>query len=109
MAQVKLAPLAEQDIDEVCDYTRGKWGERKEDEYIELIGLAYGALEENPRAGRERPDILPSVWLYHVARPGRGARHFLLYRITAEGNVEIGRFLYDGMDIQRHVPGDWKP
>lgn len=109
MGAVKLAPRAERDIAEVCDNTLDKWGPRKEAEYIELIGLAYAALEENPRAGRERPDILPGIWVYHIARRGKAARHFFLYRIAPDDDVEIGRFLYDGMDIGRHVPTAWKP
>ena len=108
MAKVIFAPLAEEDIDEARRFTRKKWGPVKDAEYRELIRLAVRALEENPRAGRHRPDIFPYAWTYPIARPGKAARHLFLYRIALNGNVEVARFLYDGMDLPGHVPKDWK-
>jgi toxin ParE1/3/4 len=43
--------------------------------------------------------------------PGRVSRprHFLLYCSTRpDGQVEIGRVLHDSMDLQRHLPDEYR-
>ena len=38
----------------------------------------------------------------------RQPRHFLLYRIRGDGQVEIGRILHDGMELKRHLPDEYR-
>jgi plasmid stabilization system protein ParE len=103
---VVLLPRAEAQIADVLSYTLLQFGEAKYFEYRELIGLAIEALEITPTAGKHRPEIHPDAWTYHIARPGRKARHLFLYRITAQ--VEVASFLYDAMDLPRQRPREWK-
>ena len=56
-------------------------------------------LRFSPQAFRDIEDAL-----LHLARPGRRARHFPLYRIAADGHIEIGRLLHDSMQLRRHLP-----
>jgi toxin ParE1/3/4 len=35
-------------------------------------------------------------------------RHFLLYRIRADGQVEIGRVLHDSMDLEPHLREEYR-
>jgi len=80
----------------VLDYTLERFGETKYLDYRDLIRLALRTLEV----------IHPDAWTYHIARPGRRARHLFLYRIRDV--VEVVRFLYDAMDLPRQRPRDWK-
>ena len=107
MAKVILSPLAEEDIDEARRFTLKKFGEAKEREYRELILLALRRLENDPEAGKHRPDIFPYAWTLHISRPRKRARHLFLYRINDDGKVQVARLLYDGMDLPRHVPEDF--
>jgi len=107
MPKVILSPMAEEDIDEARRFTRARFGERKDEEYRELILIALRALAENPHAGRARPEILPYTRTYHIARPGRRARHLFVYRVGDDGTVHVARFLYDGMDLPSHVPEEF--
>lgn len=91
---------------DVLHYTLEEFGEAKYLEYRDLIGLALKALEATPTAGKHRPEIHPDAWTYHIARPGRKARHLFLYRIRE--SVEVARFLYDAMDLPRQRPREWK-
>lgn len=59
-----------------------------------------------PTKGKRRLEIHPDAWTYHIARPGRRARHLFLYRIWEA--VEVARFLYDAMDLPRQRPREWK-
>ena len=87
-------------------YTLEEFGEAKYLEYRDLIGLALKTLATTPRAGKHRSEIHPDAWTYHIARPGRKARHLFLYRIRDV--VEVARFLYDAMDLPRQRPKEWK-
>ena len=107
MPKLILSPLAEQDIDDARRFTREKFGLAKDREYRELILFALKALEQDSEAGKARPDIRPYARTLHISRSGKRARHLFLYRIDLDGQVQIARFLYDGMDLPRHLPKDF--
>ena len=107
MPSVIILPFAEAQMAEALVYTFERYGEAKFVEYLDLIELAVQTLTDDPRAGRHRPVVHPDAWIYPIQQRGRKARHLFLYRIRTE--VEIARFLYDGMDLERHWPDDWNP
>jgi plasmid stabilization system protein ParE len=40
----------------------------------------------------------------------RQPRHFILYRPLEDQNViDVGRILYDGRDLQLHLPDEYRP
>lgn len=105
MPNVIIAPCAIEQIAEVVHQTRIDYGEHKERQYDELVESALETLAENPRMGTHRPEIHPDAWTYHIGKRGKRARHLFLYRISEA--VEVARFLYDAMDLPRHVPEEW--
>ena len=86
-------------------FTFDRFGERKYLEYRTLIRIALEALAADPTIGKQRSDIHPDAWAYHIARRGMRARHLFVYRIRDD--VEIARFLYDAMDLVRRRPEEW--
>lgn len=40
----------------------------------------------------------------HVARRNRRGRHFILFRATEAGQIQVVRILHDAMDLARHIP-----
>jgi plasmid stabilization system protein ParE len=103
--EVRLSATAKAQIAETLVYTLGRFGQRKYDEYVQLVAAAITALAMNPESGTHRPDIHPDAWTYHIAQPGKGARHLFLYRIRDA--VEVARFLYDAMDLSQRRPEEW--
>jgi toxin ParE1/3/4 len=103
--RIVLSPRADEQIIDVLAFTLARFGEVKYLDYLGLIGTALETLEARPTAGKQRPEIHPDAWTFHIARRGRRARHLFLYRIRAE--VEIARFLYDSMDLRRQRPPEW--
>jgi toxin ParE1/3/4 len=104
--KLRLSKRAIQDIEDVLAYTLAQFGERKLNEYKELIREALAEIASDPdglRATR-RPEIHPDARTLHIARPGRRARHFFLYRIADSEFVDVGRLLYDSMDLRKHAP-----
>ena len=71
----------------------------------EVLALAVEALLAGPDAvgARKRDDILPGVRVLHVARHGKRGRHFLIFRASEDGQIDVLRVLHDSMDPARHL------
>jgi len=99
MARVRTLLAADADIEQALLYTFREFGIRKYDDYAALI---QEALADEPRAGRNRRDIDPEAWVYHISKRGRRARHLLLYRILDDELVEVLAVLHDAMNLRKH-------
>lgn len=106
--QIRISKQAQSDIEEVLAWTLREFGERKYDEYRALLKQALIELAGDPESARRRPELHKSSRTFHIARRGKRARHFFLLRIADDGVVEIGRLLYDGMDLAEHLPPGYK-
>ena len=91
------------DIEVAQEVTLAKFGQRKLDEYNELIEEALGDILRNPSCGRILLPGAPHVRGKHIGKPGRRARHIVVYRATEDGNIDVLRFLHDAMDFGRHL------
>jgi toxin ParE1/3/4 len=120
MASCRISPQAERDIDAILQWTHESFGEKARLRYEALLIQAIEDVATDPnRAGsHDRSEIAPDDRTYHlrfsrdrvkksikkVQRP----RHFLLYRRASDGGIEIARMLHDGMDLERHLPDDYR-
>lgn len=104
--KLRISRQALRDIEDVLAWTREQFGDRKLAEYEELIRAALADVAANPDDphARRRPEIHPDARTFHLARRGKRARHFLLYRVAADGHVDVGRLLHDAMELKRHLP-----
>jgi toxin ParE1/3/4 len=116
MPRVILAPVAEADIIEILAWSYEHFGESASLRYETLLTQAIVDIAENPeRAGSiSRAELAVGARTYHlwhsrqrtdktvsvVSKP----RHFLLFRLNAEGQIEIGRVLHDSMDLASNLP-----
>jgi plasmid stabilization system protein ParE len=101
MPGYRLIPAAEADIEDALANTLSKFGFDKYVDYALLIQEALEELAADAHAGKRREYIHPDAWAYHIARPGRGARHVFLYEIVSDVPHIYGLF-YDGMDLPAH-------
>jgi toxin ParE1/3/4 len=96
MAEYRLTPAAERDLEAIWLYTLSEWDEEQANRYIDLMASAFSELAQFPK-------IAPSC--YHI-HPGYRRlsveRHVIYYRVTAYG-VAIIRVLHDRMDALRHI------
>jgi toxin ParE1/3/4 len=121
MAGYRLSRFAERDIEILLEWSQERFGEKARIHYEALLARAITDVAADPeRAGsRERPELAPGARTYHLRhsrdtvpkRVGRvkRPRHFLLYRVVQDGQIEIGRVLHDGMDLDRHLPEEYRP
>src|SRR5690242_20435204 len=104
--RLRFSTACVRDMEGVLGYTLAHFGQRSHEKYKKLIRQALLEIAinpDNPRA-KPRPEIRENVRTYHIARRGKRARHFFLYRVLNDHFVEIGRFLHDAMDLQQHLP-----
>src|SRR5262245_31346126 len=118
--QVIIAPSARSDIVSILAWTNENFGPETMNRYGRLIKTAIEQLAADPEqmGSDERPEIARNCRTYHLfyARKKEGARgkrtrnprHFLLYRVTAAGVLEIGRVLHDSMDLDQHLPQEYR-
>jgi toxin ParE1/3/4 len=112
-SQIRILTHAQRDIELVLTWTLREFGPRKHDEYEDLIRQAILTLAADPEAGRRRSELHPDARTLHIAKPGKRARHFFLYRISADGSgtriIEIARLLHDAMDLSSKLPPEFEP
>ncbi|MDA7980181.1 MAG: type II toxin-antitoxin system RelE/ParE family toxin [Pirellulales bacterium] len=120
MATLRIAPAAKRDLELILSWTHENFGERIRRSYESLIVQALSDIADNPdRTGSQRrKDISSVARTYHLyfSRSNsrsrqlliRQPRHFLLFRAVDDGLVEVARILHDSMDLQRHLPAEYR-
>jgi toxin ParE1/3/4 len=105
---VRLTANAENDFEDILRWTASQFGERQARRYAGILSSAIGELAAGPVATgvKERNEIMTGLHTLHIARRGRNARHFVMFRVADEQSgqfIEVLRILHDGMDLARHV------
>lgn len=118
--EVIIALKARGDIANILAWTEVKFGPQSLQRYGKLIATAIEQVAANPElvGSCQRPEIGDRCRTYHLffsrksVAPARDRirrpHHFLLYRVTESGVVEIGRVLHDSMDLKAHVPEEYR-
>jgi toxin ParE1/3/4 len=119
MTAYRLSPQAERDIEAILEWSHEEFGERVRHRYGALLTQAILDVAEDPeRLGSQaRPKIAAGARTYHIRLSRdrvaksvgriRQPRHFLLYQVRGS-RVEIIRVLHDGMDLERHLPTEYR-
>ena len=96
MAEYRLTPAAEQDLENIWIYTCQQWGIAQANRYIDILIEIFAKLASSPDIAPVCDHIRPGYRRYGVER------HILYFRTTDYGIV-IVRILHDRMDASRHV------
>ena len=96
MAGFALSPAAQADIEEIWDYTVGRWGETQAERYVRDIQATCEALGRGALVGLSAEDIRAGY-----RKIGVGS-HVMYYR-EHENTLEIVRILHRRMDVARHL------
>jgi toxin ParE1/3/4 len=104
----------------ILAWTQERFGEKTRLRSETLLTQAISDVVADPqrKGSHSRAELAPRTWTYHLRFSRdrvkrslgrvRHPRHFLLYRVLEHGIVEIGRVLHDGMDLDRHLPEDYR-
>jgi toxin ParE1/3/4 len=107
--RVRLGAAAEVDFANILKWTAEHFGARQSRVYRDTLVQTIGELAGGPdvAGSTARDEIIAGLRILHVTRGGRRGSHFLMYRATPNGTIEIVRILHDRMDLQRHVPSEF--
>jgi toxin ParE1/3/4 len=116
MPRVVLSPVAEEDIIEILAWSHEHFGELARLRYEALLTQAIVDIAEDPeRTGSiSRDELAVGARTYHLWHSRQRAeravgivskpRHFLLFRLNSDREIEIGRVLHDSMDLASNLP-----
>lgn len=96
MAEYRLTPAAEGDLEAIWSYTARQWGLDQANRYIDILTSAFAQLAERPKKAPACGTIRPGYRRCSVER------HMIYFRITAYG-IAIIRVLHDRMEAQRNL------
>lgn len=107
--EVELSAAAEADLRHIVRWTRARFGEAQARRYAQILNDALRALRDGPAAPgvRDRKELGLGYKSVHAARPGRRARHIILFRIGERpdmAGIYVVRVLHEAMDIAAHLP-----
>ena len=88
-----LSPAARTDIEHIWDYTVDNWGVDQAERYVRGIREACEVLANGHRQGRAVDEIRAGYLKLAVGS------HFLFYRITGDGQIDVVRILHRRMDV----------
>jgi len=97
MSGFLLSPAARHDLAEIWDYTAERWGLEQAERYIRELTTACQDLADQRRTGRALDEIRAGYFKLSVGS------HFLCYRLTDVGMIDIVRILHQRMDLPERL------
>ena len=96
MAEYRLTPAAERDLEKIWRYTQRTWGIAQAERYIDKLHGAFAELAENP----QRAPACDHIRLGY--RMAVTENHVIYFRIATYG-ADIIRVLHERMDAPRRL------
>jgi toxin ParE1/3/4 len=96
MAEYRLSPAAERDLEEIWEYTYREWGLEQAEQYTDVLTTACQTLAESPSSAPACDHIRKGYRRRSVHR------HVIYFRIMPYG-IAVIRVLHDRMDAPRHL------
>ena len=96
MAEYRLSPAAELDLENIWLCTRKQWGVEQAHRYIDTLTAAFDELADAPKSAPSCDHIRQGYRRRSVER------HLVYFRIEPYG-VAIIRVLHERMDATRHL------
>lgn len=96
MADYRLGPRAQRDLDGIFDYTAAEWGLPQALRYTDLIEAACAELADAPRQAPSCDDIRPGYYR-------RSVEQHVIYFKPASYGISVVRILHQRMDAAQHL------
>ena len=92
-----LTGAARRDLLDIGRFTKGKWGKRQRDKYLNQLDDAFKLLARQPDIGRNAEDIKPGY------RKFSQGSHLIFYRAGSDSTIVVIRILHNSMDVEQHL------
>ena len=94
--KIKLSPKAQNDVNDIWNYTAKKWGVRQAEVYVLQLESCIQTLTTNHNCSQD------ASYVRHGYRKIISGSHVIFYQQT-ETSITIVRILEQRMDIDRHL------
>lgn len=96
MFELRIRPLAREDIKKIWAYSYERWGKVQADTYVLNLGHAIQALLDNPEVGVSIYQIREGYRQYNIQE------HLVICRLDRD-LIDVVRVLVKRMDVVRHL------
>lgn len=96
MAEYRLSPAAERDLEGIWVYTAQQWSAKQANHYIDILTTTFSDLAQHPKTAPACDHIRLGYRRRSIEQ------HMIYFRITAYG-ISIIRILHDRMDAPRKL------
>ena len=96
MAEFRLSPAAERDLEGIWTYTSDEWGLEQADRYLDMLTGTFQLLAESPKSAPACDHIREGY-----RRRGVG-RHMIYFRVMPYG-IAVVRVLHERINAPRHL------
>ncbi|MFZ1180370.1 MAG: type II toxin-antitoxin system RelE/ParE family toxin [Herbaspirillum sp.] len=96
MAEYRLTPAAEHDLEIIWTHTSQQWSVEQANRYTNMLMAAFAELTQSPKTAPACDHIRPGYRRRSVER------HMIYFRITVYGIVVV-RILHDRMDVSLYL------
>lgn len=97
MSRYVLSPAARADLEQIWDYTSGRWDDDQAEEYVRDIERGIERVVVNPRIGRDCDEVRDGYRKHAVGS------HTLYYRIASGDVIDVVCILHQRMDTDRYL------
>ncbi|AHL34653.1 plasmid stabilization protein ParE [Pseudomonas brassicacearum] len=96
MAEYRLTPAAERDLEDIWVYTAEQWGQKQANHYIDILATTLSDLAQHPKTA-------PACDHIRLGYRRRSIEQHMIYFRIATYGVSIIRILHDRMDASRKL------
>lgn len=93
---IKLRPKAEEDLENIYQYSVNHWGYEQADKYIYELETNFRNLAQYRHIGRDCSYISPNLRAFYITP------HIIYYKLISSG-IAIVRILHESMDMEKHI------
>ncbi|MDP3439109.1 MAG: type II toxin-antitoxin system RelE/ParE family toxin [Azonexus sp.] len=96
MAEYRLTPAAEGDLESIWTYTVRQWSIEQADRYIDALTAAFAELADAPKSA-------PTCDHIRLGYRRRSVEHHMVYFRVTDYGIAVVRVLHERMDAPRHL------
>ena len=97
MQRYWLSKRAQMDLEDIWEYTVKEWSVSQAEKYLDGLLSSFAALADNRMKGKPVEHIRRGYSKYLFSK------HYIFFRTSEDGFIEIIRVLHLSMDIDSHV------
>ena len=97
MVKISFREKANDDLNNIWDYTYENWSETRADKYYATIKFACLKIGKNPELGKIYNGISKDLLGY------KSEKHIIFYSSISENEIEVIRILHERMDLKNRL------